>query len=208
MARIADEEEFAEYAANALPRLRRIAFLLCQDWHRADDLTQSTLTRLYLNWRRAKAADNLDAYLGAILMNVYLSEQRTSWWKRTSVRSEPTEALPATWAGGGGATGGHHQVEDLLDLRAALQTLAPRRRATVVLRYYCDYSVEQTAQLLDCSPGTVKSQTSKALTQLRDLLEPPSADAQVPDTADENTTAVAKPSPSFHVAPTVPRRTQ
>jgi RNA polymerase sigma-70 factor (sigma-E family) len=206
MAGIADEDEFAEYAANALPRLRRIAFLLCQDWHRADDLTQSALTRLYLHWRRAKAADNLDAYLGAILMNVYLSEQRTSWWKRTSVRSEPTEASPDTWAGGGGD---HDQVEDLLDLRAALQTLAPRRRATIVLRYYCDYSVEQTAQLLGCSPGTVKSQTAKALTQLRDVLEPDDEEPDQPSTAtDESAATVAKPSVSFHAGPTAPGRTQ
>lgn len=77
MATIDDEDEFAEYAANALPRLRRIAFLLCQDWHRADDLTQSALARLYVHWRRAKAADDLDAYLRAILMNVFLAEQRT-----------------------------------------------------------------------------------------------------------------------------------
>jgi RNA polymerase sigma-70 factor (sigma-E family) len=212
MARIADEDEFAEYAANALPRLRRIAFLLCQDWHRADDLTQSTLTRLYLHWRRAKAAENLDAYVGAILMNVYLSEQRTSWWKRTSVRSEPTEAAPATWAGGDGAAAGGRadRVENLLDLRAALQTLAPRRRATVVLRYYCDYSIEQTAQLLDCSPGTVKSQTAKALMQLRDLLEPDGTDVLGPDAAAEaaSATALAKPATSFHVGSTTPRRTQ
>ena len=216
MAVIADEDEFAEYAANALPRLRRIAFLLCQDWHRADDLTQSALTRLYLHWRRAKGADNLDAYLGAILMNVYLSEQRTSWWKRTSVRSEPTEAAPAAWADGGGSAGGHHdQVEDLLDLRAALQTLAPRRRATIVLRYYCDYSIEQTAQALGCSPGTVKSQTAKALTQLRDVLEPDDAGADADADSDRTETAaiesaptVAKHSISFHAGPAAPGRTQ
>jgi RNA polymerase sigma-70 factor (sigma-E family) len=215
---MADEDEFAEYAANALPRLRRIAFLLCQDWHRADDLTQSALTRLYLHWRRARRAENLDAYLGAILMNVYLSEQRTSWWRRTSVRSEPTEAAPDAWAGAGGSAGGHRdRVEDLLDLRAALQTLAPRRRATIVLRYYCDYSVEQTAQLLGCSPGTVKSQTARALAQLRDELEPDGADIDA-DTGAEppgptgtpggGAPAAAKTSASFHAGPTTPGRTQ
>jgi RNA polymerase sigma-70 factor (sigma-E family) len=210
MAGIADEDGFAEYAASALPRLRRIAFLLCQDWHRADDLTQSALTRLYLHWSRAKAADNLDAYLGAILTNVYLAEQRTSWWKRTSVRSETPEAAPATWAGGGTAGGHDDQVEDLLDLRAALQTLAPRRRATVVLRYYCDYSVEQTAQLLGCSPGTVKSQTAKALTQLRYLLDPDDPDIEhpYPDTPGEAATALAKPAASFQIGSPAPRRTQ
>lgn len=168
MYEVGDEQEYAQYAAVALPRLRRIAYLLCQDWHRADDLTQNTLTRLYVHWRRARAAENLDAYVGEILLNVYLSEQRTHWWKRTTVRAEPVEADAASgaaWAGGG--------VDEALDLRAALMTLPPRRRATVVLRFYCDFSIEQTAHLLKCTPGTVKSQTVKALAQLRGVLEPP-----------------------------------
>jgi RNA polymerase sigma-70 factor (sigma-E family) len=222
MAGIADEDEFAEYAANALPRLRRIAFLLCQDWHRADDLTQSALTRLYLHWRRAGAADNLDAYLNAILLNVYLAEQRTSWWKRTSVHAEPADAAPGTSAGGRSGRGAGDGVEDLLDLRAALRTLAPRRRATVVLRYYCDCSIEQTAQLLGCSTGTVKSQTAKALTQLRGVLEPDgvdvdgsaphgiashSIDTHGIDVDGESAATRAKPSTSFRGS-TAPGRTQ
>ena len=201
MAGIEDDGEFADYAAGALPRLRRIAFLLCQDWHRADDLTQTTLTRLYLHWRRAREAENRDAYVGAILMNAYLAEQRTSWWKRTSVRSEPAEAAAGSEPGASGE-GDRAQVEELLDLRAALQTLPPRRRATVVLRYYCDYSVEQTAQLLDCSSGTVKSQTSKALAQLRNVLEPPDA----PDEPARGQ-AGAVTRPAYHVAPSALGRT-
>lgn len=208
MAGIADEGGFAEYVAGALPRLRRIAFLLCQDWHRADDLTQSALTRLYLHWRRAKAADNLDAYLGAILMNVFLSEQRTSWWKRTSVRSEPAGAADAPWAGGATDLGhGNDQVEEQLDLRAALHLLAPRRRAVVVLRYYCDYSVEQTALLLHCSTGTVKSQTSRALAQLRDVLEPRGLDTGRADEGDDPAPPPPPTSP-FRMGSTHPGRTQ
>jgi RNA polymerase sigma-70 factor (sigma-E family) len=168
-----DEEEFAEYAAGALARLRRIAYLLCHDWHRAEDLTQTALTRLYVNWRRAAAADNLDAYVGAILMNAYLSEQRTSWWKRTHVDPDAGELLAA-------ADSERAPVEDLLDLRSALYTLAPGRRAIVVLRYYCDHSIEQTAQILGCSIGTVKSQTSRALGQLRVVLESDSQTSSMP----------------------------
>ena len=180
---VADEDEFAEYAARALPRLRRIAFLLCQDWHRADDLTQTTLTRVFVHWRRASTAENRDAYIGAILLNAYLSEQRTSWWKRTSVYAEPVEP-PAPAADDGEAP-----IEDALDLRAALHTLSPRRRATIVLRYYCDYSIEQTALLLDCSPGTVKSQTAKAIAQLRDALSPqlPSSTTSIASTDNDHT---------------------
>jgi RNA polymerase sigma-70 factor (sigma-E family) len=173
MAERDDEEEFAEYAAGALARLRRIAYLLCHDWHRAEDLTQTALTRLYVHWRRAAAADNLDAYVGAILMNAYLSEQRTSWWKRTHVESDVGELLPVADREGA-------PVEDLLDLRAALRTLSPGRRAIVVLRYYCDYSIEQTAQILGCSIGTVKSQTSRALGQLRAVLESDSQPSSMP----------------------------
>lgn len=183
---VGDEQEYAQYAAAALPRLRRIAYLLCQDWHRADDLTQNALTRLYVHWRRARAAENLDAYVGEILLNVYLSEQRTHWWKRTTVRAEPVEgggrsgawsATSSASASMSGAASGAvwavAGVDEALDLRAALMTLPPRRRATVVLRFYCDFSIEQTAQLLGCTPGTVKSQTAKALAQLRGVLEPP-----------------------------------
>ncbi|HWG22982.1 sigma factor [Actinospica sp.] len=94
------EEAFAEYAAGALTRLRRIAYLLCRDWHRAEDLTQIALTRLYVHWRRAESADNLDAYVGAILMNAYLSEQRTSWWKRTHARAARARRTGRrTWSG-------------------------------------------------------------------------------------------------------------
>lgn len=176
-----DEREYAQYAAGALARLRRIAYLLCQDWHRADDLTQNALTRLYVNWQRARAAENLDAYVGEILLNVYLAEQRTHWWKRTSVRAEPGEPRAVSdgvWGGAG--------VDEALDVRAALMTLPPRQRATVVLRYYCDFSIEQTAQLLGCTTGTVKSQSVKALAQLRGVLDPPSAPD--PDTQEQERT--------------------
>ena len=206
-----DEEAFSEYAAGALPRLRRIAFLLCQDWHRADDLTQNTLTRLYVHWRRAASVQNLDAYVGAILFNVFLSEQRTSWWKRTHVRSEPGELLSpdAAAVGPGAEGGGRAAVEDLLDLRAALHTLSPRRRAVIVLRYYCDYSIEQTAQVLDCSIGTIKSQTSRALEQLRDVLDPPTpTPTSPPPPASGAAAAPVRPSPSYRVVPSAPGRKQ
>jgi RNA polymerase sigma-70 factor (sigma-E family) len=167
MARADVEGEFTAYAAAQLPSLRRTAFLLCQDWHRADDLTQTALTRLYVHWRRASNAGNMDAYLRAILFNVFLGEQRTSWWKRTRPHPEPARAtaFPRPSA--------PPDLDALLDLRAALEGLAPKRRAAVVLRYYCDFSIEETARLLSCSEGTVKSQTSKALAQLRDVLDPP-----------------------------------
>jgi len=139
--------------------LRRVAYLMCQDWHRADDLVQSTITKLYVHWRRAQRVENIDGYVRAILVNTFLAEQRTTWWRRV---------VPM------GSDRGHETVAahlpDLdvgLDLATALAALPPRQRAAIVLRHYCDLSVEETAELLACSTGTIKSQTSRGLATLR-----------------------------------------
>jgi RNA polymerase sigma factor (sigma-70 family) len=136
--------------------LHRVAFLLCQDWSRADDLVQVAITRLYVNWRRASGVENLDGYTRTILVRVYLAEQRSGWGKRvTALRRLPETAAVVA------------DPDVAMDLRAALAGLAPRQRAAVVLRFYCDLSIEQTADAMNCSTGTVKSQTSRALTILR-----------------------------------------
>lgn len=153
--------EYDAYVTGRLPWLRRVAYLLCQDWDRADDLVQVAITRLYVHWARAAAADNLDGYARTVLVRVFLSEQRTGWWRRVSVGAETPDS--AVWQP-------DHDAH--LDLRAALAGLPPRQRATVVLRFYCDLSVEQTAEVLNCSTGTVKSQSSRGLSALRRVLAP------------------------------------
>ncbi|GAA3177433.1 SigE family RNA polymerase sigma factor [Nonomuraea roseoviolacea] len=155
------DDEYTAYVSGRLPWLRRVAYLLCQDWHRADDLVQSAITRLYVKWRRARAADDLDAYVRVILVRVFLAEQRGGWFSRVRV----THAPPA-----GPAAHANHDLA--LDLRRALTAVPPRQRATLVLRYHCDLSVEQTAQVLGCSTGTVKSQTARGLAALRAELGP------------------------------------
>ena len=158
----ARDDEFTEYVTARLPWLGRVAYLLCQDRHRAEDLVQTAVTRLYVHWRRAAATENLDGYVHTVLVRVYLSERSTAWSRR--VRLQP--AVPDDVAG----------VADLdasLDLRAALAMLAPRQRAAIVLRYYCDLSVDQTAAILGCSAGTVKSQTARGLDSLRRLVLAP-----------------------------------
>jgi RNA polymerase sigma-70 factor (sigma-E family) len=186
MTRADHDGDFTAYVETQIPSLRRVAFLLCQDWHRADDLTQTALTRLYVHWRRASQAENRDAYLRAILLNVYLAEQRTSWWKRTD--PQPESDLDHEEPAGRGAA---PDLDALLDLRAAMKDLPPRRRAAVVLRYYCDLTVEQTAELLGCTAGTVKSQTSKALAQLREALGPLSESRPAPASTDAAAAAVS-----------------
>ncbi|MCR6489372.1 SigE family RNA polymerase sigma factor [Amycolatopsis sp. OK19-0408] len=155
-------DDFTEYVTTRTGWLRKVAYLLCGDWHRADDLVQTAITRLYANWSRAARADNLDGYARRTLVNAFLAEQRTSWWRRVDLRGADQER----------PTPGP-DVEAALDLRAALDRLPARQRATVVLRYFGDLPVAETAQALGCSEGTVKSQTAKAVETLRGLLAEP-----------------------------------
>ncbi|MFD9125395.1 SigE family RNA polymerase sigma factor [Kitasatospora sp. NPDC059571] len=150
------DAEFTEYAMSRAGWLRKVAYLLCGDWDRADDLVQESITKLYVNWSRAGRVENRDGYARTVLVNTFLAEQRTSWWRRTRTGvTAPEEA--AAWT----------DVDVSLDLRQALAALPPRQRAAVVLRYYCDLSVEQAADVLGCSAGNVKSQSSRGLDALR-----------------------------------------
>jgi len=169
------DAEFADFVAARETSLRRLAVLLCQDWHRADDLVQAAITKLYVHWPKAKAADSMDAYVRAIVVREFLDERRSSWARRVILTSQlPDRSAPGT------------DPETSLDMQAALAGLPPRQRATLVLRFYCDLPVEQAAQVLGCTPGTVKSQTAKALNSLRIALGPNA------DTADANSPVVAR----------------
>jgi RNA polymerase sigma-70 factor (sigma-E family) len=153
------DAEFADFMSARMPSLRRLALLLCQDWHRADDLTQATLTKLYVHWARAAGADDTDAYVRGMLIREFLRERQTGWARRVRVTDRlPEEASP------------HADHDASLDLQKAVAALPPRQRAVLVLRFYCDMNVEQSAQVLGCTPGTVKSQTVKALGSLRRAL--------------------------------------
>ncbi|WP_043632885.1 SigE family RNA polymerase sigma factor [Nonomuraea candida] len=158
------DEEYTAYVRGRLLWLRRIAYSLCQDWHRADDLVQTSITRLYVKWHHARQAADLDAYVRVILVRVFLKEQRGGWFSRTRLSPPPEPGTPEAAASGWDA--------DLsMDLRRVLALVPPRQRAALVLRFHCDLSVEQTAAALGCSAGTVKSQTARGLATLRALLE-------------------------------------
>lgn len=158
------DTEFTGYVQARLPWLRRIAYLLCQDWDRADDLVQGAVTRLYLHWGKASSAGQTDAYVRTILVREFLTERRSGWARRVTLAPQPPDSPRLT-----------QDHDAALDLRAALSALPPRQRATLVLRFYCDLSIAQAAEVLGCSPGTVKSQTAKSLGALRRLLEPDTA---------------------------------
>jgi RNA polymerase sigma-70 factor (sigma-E family) len=161
------EAEYVEYVQARLPWLRRVAYLLCQDWHGADDLVQTAITRLFANWPRARRMDNLDGYVRTILVRVFISERRSSWFRRVALAGIPAEETTAA-----ADPDTVLDLDTVLDMREALAVIPPRQRATLVLRFYCDLDVEQAAIVLGCSAGTVKSQTSKGLAALRRVLEP------------------------------------
>ncbi|WP_066364971.1 SigE family RNA polymerase sigma factor [Herbidospora mongoliensis] len=157
------DEEYTAYVTGRLSWLRKIAYPLCQDWHRADDLVQTAITRLYVKWRQARAADDLDAYVRVMLIRVFLAEQRGGWFSRVRLTSAISHQVPVE--------SGDRDLA--MDVNRALAAVPPRQRATLVLRFHCDLSVEQTAQALGCSTGTVKSQTSDGLATLRSMLDTP-----------------------------------
>ena len=156
-----EEAAYREYVTARMDGLRRTAYLLCRDWHTADDLVSITIGKLYRHWARVSRAENVDAYARGVLTHAWLDERRRPWR-----REDPAAALPDGAAAGRSAEGRLADREALLDL---LASLGARQRAVVVLRYYCDLSVEQTAEILGISTGTVKSQAARGLETLRSL---------------------------------------
>lgn len=153
-----DASGFHEFIAPRLDSLRRVAYVLCHDWHLADDLVSNSIVKVLRTWQRIDAMDDPTAYLHRVLINAWLDERRRFWRRRES----PLEAAPDTVR-----TDHQHATDERVTVLAHLAKLPKRRRAVVVLRFYCDMSVEQTAQILGCSTGTVKSQTARALESLR-----------------------------------------
>jgi RNA polymerase sigma-70 factor (sigma-E family) len=153
-----NETELHAYVQARYLHLRRTAYLLCGDWHRAEDIVQTVLARVVVAARR-RSIDNLDAYARTVLARVYLDDRRRLPWRRERPLTEAAEhPQPA----------GDQALS--MTVLAALRALPPRQRAAVVLRYWEDRSTEETAQALGVSTGTVKSQCAKAMITLRESL--------------------------------------
>jgi len=157
------DAEFAGFVRDHRADLVRTARLLaCGDAHRAEDLVQTALVRAYVAWGRIRRYDHPVAYVRRSIVNAHIDESRRPWWRRERSVAEPPESPGAVPA-----------ADDLGDaVRAALGSLPPKMRAVVVLRHWLDLSVEQTAEWLGCTEGTVKSQNAKAVAKLRHLLTP------------------------------------
>lgn len=151
------DDEFHAFVAERLDRWRRSAYLLCGDWHLADDLVSQALVKLHRSWSKVRSADNVDAYAQKVLTRCWLTERGRRWRRleQTHCDPPPRSYLP------------DDRVVDRLPLADLLRSLGPRQRAVLILRFYLDHSVEETADFLGVSPGTVKSQSARALNQLR-----------------------------------------
>jgi RNA polymerase sigma-70 factor (sigma-E family) len=152
------EEQFRGWVAAQRAGLRRTAFLLCGDWHLADDLVQDALVRILDAWPRLAGAPDLTRYSRKVLVNLYLDHRR-----RPSHREQPTDDMPE-----GQLADTDPTARQLL--REALEEVPRGQRAVLVLRYFEDFSVEQTAEALRTSQGNVKSQSSRGLAALRRAL--------------------------------------
>ena len=158
--RAARDEEFATFVAAATPRLRRTAYLMCRDWHLAQDLTQLTLAKMYAAWPRIWRTADLPAYSRRVLMNAVFDLRK---------RRSGTEIVLADLPDRPGHADG--PATDLhITLMQALATLPVRDQAIVVLRHWEDHSVDTVAEILGVSSSVVKMQSMRALGRLRELL--------------------------------------
>jgi RNA polymerase sigma-70 factor (sigma-E family) len=174
--RVASAEEFVEFAEVMFPRLRRTAFLLCGDWHTAEDLAQTALAKMFVAWREIRRQDGVHAYANRTLVNAYLAQRRL---KRTG-------ELLTGWVPDRPAAAA--APETRMVVLDALATLPPRARAVVVLRYWADLSVEEVADVLHCSTGNVKSLSARALHRLREVLDEALAEPDPPARPPAGTT--------------------
>ncbi|MFJ6212020.1 SigE family RNA polymerase sigma factor [Streptomyces sp. NPDC092296] len=150
--------DFEAFAAARWTRLVRTAYLLTGDHHEAEDLVQATLAKVYSGWDRIRRLDNPDLYVRRALVNNNVSRYR---------RRRVTQLLMPRLPDRAARDGAQDRLEQRSALLTALASLPPRQRAVVVLRYWEDFGEQDTAQVLGCSPGTVKSQASRALAKLR-----------------------------------------
>lgn len=170
---MSDRAQFTETVAGRITAWRRTAFLIGGDWARAEDQVQTVLLRMYRRWSRIDPA-SVEGYVRTALVRLAVDEVRSARRRFEVAGPLPERAVEPP----------DHAA--LTDLRAALAGLPPRQRATLVLRYHLDLSVEDTAAALGVSTGTVKSQTARALTNLRTALDPVGAGRR---TADQRRTS-------------------
>lgn len=151
--------DFDEFFRATWPRLYRTAYAVAGDAASAEDALQSAYARAYASWRRISMVDYPEAYVRRMVVNEIIGDRRRGWWRR--------ERPVADIGDVGRVESPESTVTDRQAVWAAVQALPVRQRAVIVLRYYEDLSERDIADALGCSRGTVKSQASAALANLR-----------------------------------------
>ena len=156
-------EDFDEFAAGNLEQLLKTAYLITWDAGDAEDLVQECLLKVARRWPRVRKMKQRRAYARRVLVNLALDDARGRARRRSELDGTPADVEePARDLLAG--------LETRAELLDALALLTPRQRAVLVLRYFNDLTEAQTAEVLGCSPGTVKSNASRGLARLREAL--------------------------------------
>jgi RNA polymerase sigma-70 factor (sigma-E family) len=154
--------EFRDFMHARWPAMVRLAYGLTGDQGHAEDVAQAAFARAYASWPRVQRSGDPDAYVRRIVIN----ENRNRFRKRR-VAERLTDSALIDVEG----TDATREYDERSALVGALQRLGPRQRAVIVLRYWLDLTEHETAAVLSCSVGTVKSQASRALATLRQTTE-------------------------------------
>lgn len=148
---------FREFVVTRSPALLRSAYLLTGDLGKAEDLLQTALAKTWPRWSRVNRDGSGEAYVRRVLYNTY-----ATWWQRRWRAEVPTATMPDR-----AGRDAYASIDERAELMRALGQLSAGQRAVVVLRFFEDRTEAETAELLDCSVGTVKSQCARALARLR-----------------------------------------
>ena len=170
-----ERAEFEAFVAARSDALVRTAFLMCGDWHQAQDALQIALTKLYVAWRRIERRDSVEAYARRVLVRCVIDERRRGWRRERPTDNLPDHAAPDC------------RSDDRDVMLDALRVLPNDQRVVLVLRYWEDLSIAETARMLDLSTGTVKSRASRGLTALRVHLD--AYQLELTETLEESTDA-------------------
>lgn len=149
------DEQFDQFVQEQAAPLHRLAFMMCGDWYLADDLVQEAFVKCLKHWGRVQRSERPAAYVRRILIN----ESNRHWRRPRAPVGEATGPEPST-------ADNSEPVAERSALLLALMRLPPGQRAVVILRHLEDMSEHETARLLGCSEGTVKSQNARALKTL------------------------------------------
>lgn len=179
--RARQDAEFSAFASARSTDLYRNAWLLTTSTAAAEDLLQSTLAKVYASWARVSTADDPVAYAHGVLIKTFLSDRRRRSSSEVPVadhdlRADDRSGRPAS------------DPVDRIVLMAALRELAPMDRAVVVLRYWEDRSVTETARQLRLSEAAVKNRSLRSLRALRQLLAEPADESEPGDGVGATTT--------------------